>query len=179
MGAEVAPGFTEAVMTMSAPSLAHPHDGAKLEAHLRATHAAWLEEVHHTLNPAVQADAGAWVRWCAVRHIETKFYPRFERERGILQTLHEHLGSIMVARLWAAAELLVLLRWQLDQLASLCHQPVEFSTITRKLRSAVEHWCQEVEAALNQLSWADLPADVRRALLELDGTMEVSHVAAS
>ena len=166
-------------MTTSSPSMRRPINGGWLQAHLRETHAGWLQEVHDTLDSAVRMDTGAWVRWCAVQHVEKKFYPRFEREREILQALRDHLGGIIASRLWAAAELLVLLRWQLDQLASLCHRPAEFATVTRKLRTAIEHWFQEVEAALSEVGWADLPDEVSRALHELDGTKEVSHVARS
>jgi hypothetical protein len=169
-------GPEDVMTTSTAP---RPNNGARLQVHLRETHAKWLREVHDTLDPAVASESGAWVRWCAVQHIEKKFYPRFEREREILQALRDHLGGIMVARLWASAELLVLLRWQLDQLASLCHRPAEFSTVTRKLRTAIEHWFQEVEAALNQVPWPELPDDVTHALLQLDGTKEVSHVTHS
>jgi uncharacterized protein YicC (UPF0701 family) len=165
-------------MTTSSPTAASG-SGARLQDHLRELHAEWLQEVHDTLNPALRPEVGSWVRWCAVQHVEQKFYPRFEREREILQSLRDHLGGIMVARLWAAAELLVLLRWQLDQLAALCHRPAEFSTVTQKLRSAIEHWLHEVEAALGQVTWADLPDPVSQALYELDRQPEVHHVARS
>ena len=163
-------------MTTSAVPVPRLGNGARLQAELRETHNRWLQEVRDTLDPAAGPEAGSWSRWTAVQHVEKKFFPCFEREREILQALHDRFGGTMTARLWASAELLVLLRWQLDQLASLCHRPNEFSTVTSKLKTAIEHWFQEVETALSSLGWGDLPEDVRQALQELEGVKEVSYV---
>jgi hypothetical protein len=65
-------------------------------------------------------------------------------------------------RLWAAAELIAALRWQLDHLAGACHHAAEFATVTLKLEGAIEYGCREVEAALGQLTWGQVPEESRQ-----------------
>jgi hypothetical protein len=67
------------------------------------------------------------------------------------------------------AELLAILGWQLDHLVGICHRAEEFSTVTLKLVSAIQHWCHEVEDALGPPTWDDLSDQARQLLASLAG----------
>ena len=136
--------------------------------HLREVHARWLQMVRGVFQMARRADAGTWTRWSAIRYINTAFSIRFGRERAAVDSLHRELEDSQRTRLWAAAELITTLRWQLDHLVGLCHHRAEFATVTLKLEGAIEHWCREVEAALGQLNWGEVPAGSRHLLVCID-----------
>lgn len=140
----------------------------QLLGHFREVHTCWLKEVRGVLEIARRADAGTWTRWSAIQYVNTGFLNRFERERVAVDSLHQELDGSQRARLWAAAELIAALRWQLDHLVGACHRAAEFATVTLKLEAALEHWCREVEAALGRLTWSEVPEDSRQLLLAID-----------
>jgi hypothetical protein len=140
----------------------------QLLGHLREVHARWLQVVRDVLKAARPADAGTWTRWSAIRYVNTVFSIRFERERAAVDSLHQELEASQRARLWAAAELIAALCWQLDHLVGACHHAAEFATVTLKLEGAIEHWCREVEAALGQLTWSEVPEKSRQLLVCID-----------
>ncbi len=141
----------------------------QLLGHLCEIHARWLQGVRGVLEVARRADAGTWTRWSAIRYVNTVFSIRFEQERAAVDSPQQELEGSQRARLWAAAELIAALRWQLDHLVGACHHAAEFATLTLKLEGAIEHWCREVEAALGQLTWSDLPEESRQLLRSIDG----------
>ena len=139
----------------------------QLLGHLREVHAPWLRVVRGVLKAARPADAGMWARWSAIRYVNTVFSIRFERERAAVDGLHQELEGSQRSRLWAAAELIAALRWQLDHLVGACHHAAEFATVTLKLEGAIEHWCREVEDALGQLTWGEVADEAGRLLVLL------------
>ena len=147
----------------------------QLAGHLREVHVRLLQKVRGMLEIARRADAGTWTRWSAIRYVNTAFSVRFERERAAVESLHQELEGSERTRLWAAAELIATLRWQLDHLVGACHHAAEFATVTLKLEGAIEHWCREVEAALGQLAWGEVPEESRQLLVCIDD-QENPHV---
>lgn len=137
--------------------------------HLREVHGPWLQVVRGVLKAARPADAGIWTRWSAIRYVNTVFSIRFEQERAAVDSLQQELEGSQRARLWAAAELIAALRWQLDHLVGACHHAAEFAILTLKLEGAIEHWCREVEAVLGQLTWSDLREESRQLLRSING----------
>lgn len=140
----------------------------RLLGHLRKVHAPWLRVVRGVLKAGRLADAGPWTRWSAIGYVNTVFSVQFERERAAVDSLHHRLEGSQRARLWAAAELIAALRWQLDHLVGVCHHAAEFATVTLKLDAALEHWCREVEAVLGHLTWSEVPEDSRQLLRSID-----------
>jgi len=166
--------MTAALLSAKAP--AYP---ARLRESLREIHARSLKDVHGLLDPALRHEAGPWIRWAAVHTLEKTFFDRFEQEHAVTESLAQEIGSGLTVRLWVGAELIIVLRWQLNHEPGLCHRPGEFSILTSKLMNAIEHWFRQVEDALGELRWADLPAGVRQALSELNDAKEATHVAHS
>ena len=113
-------------------------------------------------------------RWRAVRYLNTIVSPRFEIERGAVETLGQTVEPSQAMQLWVAAELMATLGWQLDHELGLCHRTGEFSVLTQKFEKAMAHWCGAVEDALGNLSWGELPEQARRRFAHLD-VNEVHH----
>lgn len=135
-----------------------------LRPYLAGEHAQWLDEVTAMLSAAQQPDAGAWARWSALRYLQTTFPHRLAEERRLVDSVAARLSDDQRATLWALGELLDSLRCQLDHLIGLCHRADDFSTITRKIVTALQHWCRAVEADLGPLHWSAVPAELREGL---------------
>jgi hypothetical protein len=101
--------------------------------------------------------------------------PRFEIERGAVETLGQMIEPGHAAQLWVAAELMATLGWQLDHELDLCHREGEFSVLTHKFEKAMAHWCRAVEDALGSLSWGELPEQAQRRFASL-AAAEVHNV---
>ena len=147
---------------------------AELLTTLQVIHRAWLQKIRKVLDAARGPEAGIHCRWRAVRYLTFIAGPRFEIERGAVESLGQMVEPSQATQLWVAAELMASLGWQLDHELALCHSPGEFSVLTRKFEKALTHWCGAVEDALGNLSWRELPAQAQRRL-ELLGTEEVHH----
>lgn len=135
-----------------------------LRAYLAGEHARWLDEVTAMLSAAQQPEAGAWARWSGLRYLQTTFPHRLTEERRLVDSVAARLSDDQRATLWALGELLDSLRCQLDHLIGLCHRADDFSTITRKIVTALQHWCRAVEADLGPLPWSAVPAELREGL---------------
>jgi len=130
-------------------------------AFLKGEHDRWLEEARGILDPARNDDAGIWLRWQAIRYLETGFARRFERERRAVVSLHGHLTGAQAGHLWAASELFSQLLGRLHHLVGLCHRADEFSRVTLTLLTALEYWCQQVQDDLGAVRWGEVPAESR------------------
>jgi hypothetical protein len=139
----------------------------RLGERLQRMHRQWLKELRATVEEARAKDSGIWPRWSAIRYVDTVFSGQFDRERSGIERLSPTIDPGHVKHLWAAAELVTMLRWQLRQHVGLCHRPAEFSVITAKLLRAVEYWYAEVEDAVGPLRWDDVPAQMRQDLNSL------------
>jgi hypothetical protein len=128
---------------------------------LQGLHRAWLEEVRNVLDPALQAEAGAWMRWRAVQYLETGFARRFGRERQAVASLHAHLTPAQATHLWAGGELLTQMLARVNQSVGLCHHVDEFAAMAHNLLAAVEYWCQQVEEALGPVRWGGVLPEAR------------------
>lgn len=159
-------------------SLAVTEAVAESEAELLTTvqviHRAWLQKIRKVLDAARDPEAGVHCRWRAVRYLTFIAAPRFEIERGAVESLGQMVEPGQATQLWVAAELMASLGWQLDHELALCHRPREFSVLTRKFEKALTHWCGAVEDSLGNLSWRELPAQAQRRF-ELLGTEDVHH----
>ena len=139
---------------------------------LQEIHGSWLQEVRKLLDSARRPDAGIHCRWRTVRYLTFIVSPRFEIERGGLETLGQMIKPDPAAQLWGAAELMATLGWQLDHEIGLCHRAGEFSVLTYKFEKAMVHWCRAVEDALGRLSWIEMPEQARQRFALL-GMQEV------
>lgn len=156
--------------TMPVASSAPPVEaGERLIVYLGMIHAEWLLEMRGVLDAAQRPGAGTWIRWSAIHYVDTVFSARFEQEREVVERLRLEVGAGHAGGPWVGAEFLAILRWQLDHLVGVCPRAEEFSTMTLKLLSAIDHWCHEVEDALGQLTWDDLSDEARRLLASLAG----------
>lgn len=160
-------GTQQASRAMSAGSGARPAD------HLRTIHRGWLRELREALEKVKVTDTTVWSLWSAIRYIDTAFSPQFDRERAAIEKLCQSIEANQAKRLWAAAELITAVRWQLHHSVGLCQHADEFSRVTDRLLKATELWFAEVEGALEVLSWAQLPTQVRQDLESFPE--EVSH----
>jgi hypothetical protein len=146
----------------------------KLLTQLQKIHQLWLQEIRKVLDSARRPEAGMHCRWRAVRYLTFIASPRFEIERGAVESLGQMVEPSQATQLWVAAELMATLGWQLDHELDLCHRAAEFSGLTQKFEKALAHWCGAVEDALTSFTWGELPeqAQQRFALL---GAEEVHH----
>ncbi|HEY8195652.1 MAG TPA: hypothetical protein VIG04_01635 [Gemmatimonadales bacterium] len=147
---------------------------AELLPRLQAIHRLWLQQIRKVLDAARGPEAGIHCRWRAVRYLNFIAAPRFEIERGAVESLGQMVDPGHATQLWVAAELMAFLGWQLDHELALWHSPREFSALTGKFEKALTHWCEAVEGALGNLSWRKLPSQAQRRF-ELLGTEEVHH----
>lgn len=141
---------------------------------IQVIHRSWLQKVRKVLDPASGPDAGIHCRWRAVRYLTFIVGPRFEIERGAVESLGQMVEPSQATQLWVAAELMASLGWQLDHELALCHSPREFSGLTQKFEKAMTHWCGAVEDALGNLRWGELPEQAQRSFALLD-VKEVHH----
>jgi hypothetical protein len=142
---------------------------------LQKVHRLWLQEIRKVLDSARRPEAGMHCRWRAVRYLTFIASPRFEIERGAVESLGQMVEPSQATQLWVAAELMATLGWQLDHELDLCHRAGEFSGVTQKFEKALAHWCGAVEDALGNLSWVELPEQAQRRFAIL-GAEEVDHV---
>jgi hypothetical protein len=142
---------------------------------LQKVHRLWLQEIRKVLDSARRPEAGMHCRWRAVRYLTFIASPRFEIERGAVESLGQMVEPSQATQLWVAAELMATLGWQLDHELDLCHRAGEFSGLTQKFEKAMAHWCGAVEDALGNLSWVELPEQAQRRFAIL-GAEEVDHV---
>ena len=152
-------------MKAVAPAAAAPAigSGSVLLPFLREIHADWREEARAVLEPARHPGAGIWIRWTAVRYLNTAFSERLTRELAALNCVRGCLGSAQENRLWALSELLDLLGTHAEYQTGLCQREAEFAGIAERLLRALDLWCGEVEQDLGHLRWDDLTEDSRRA----------------
>ena len=156
-------------LLLAAPSVMNEVPRKGLVDSLRATHARRLGELREVLEPAQGPEAGVWSRWSAVRLVDHLLSAWFEPERQMIEAAYHRFESGRAARLWTAAELALSLRWQIDHFVGLCHHPAEFSRITLKLETVLEHWCDEVEDAVGRMDWQDLSGQEHEALMSVIG----------
>jgi hypothetical protein len=142
---------------------------------LQGIHGLWVQNTQRVLDSARRPDAGIHCRWRAARYLTFIASPRFEIERGAVETLGQMVEPSQATQLWVAAELMATLGWQLDHELDLCHRAGEFSLLTQKFEKAMAHWCGAVEDALGNLSWEELPEQAQRRFALL-GAEEVYHV---
>jgi hypothetical protein len=131
---------------------------------LHGVDAPWLRSVHGVLQSARATDAGPWARWRAIHYIDTVVSATFERERRAMEGVQPQLPSDYAGRLWAAAELVMALRWQLNHLIGACHHPADFATVTLKLEAALEHWCHEAEEVSGLFTRSEMLENSRHLL---------------
>lgn len=131
---------------------------------LEREHKQWIQEVMAVLEPAERPEAGPWARWNALRYLQTTFAERLVQERRLVKGILPDLTDEQREMLWALGELLDALRMHLDRLIGLCHRAEEFSSITRRILTALQHWCRAVENDLGSLSIAVIPRQSREVL---------------
>jgi hypothetical protein len=155
-------------MTAS-PAVSHAVGGSEgqLLTALQEIHRSWVQEIRKVLDSARGPEAGIHCRWRALRYLNFIASPRFEIERGAVETLGQTVEPSQATQLWVAAELMATLGWQLDHELGLCHRTGEFSVLTQKFEQAMAHWCGAVEDALGTLSWGELPEPAQRRLRTL------------
>lgn len=136
---------------------------------LEELHSAWMQEVLGVIDVARATDAGVWVRWGAVRYVDSTFARRLQQARTALDRLRPHLPGDASARLWAVGELLEQLRAQLDRTVALHQSSDEFSAVAVKFLRALGCWCREVEQALGPLELNALPDSARIEVTRLSG----------
>jgi hypothetical protein len=142
---------------------------------LQGIHGPWVQKTQRVLDSARRPEAGMHCRWRAVRYLTFIASPRFEIERGALESLGQMVEPSQATQLWVAAELMATLGWQLDHELDLCHRAGEFSGLTQKFEKALAHWCGAVEDALSGFTWGELPEHAQRRFAIL-GAEEVDHV---
>lgn len=136
---------------------------------LEGVHGAWMQEVLGVIDGARATDAGVWVRWGAVRYLDSTFAGRLQHARAALERLRPHYPDEAAARLWAVGELLDQLRGQLDRVVALHQSGDEFSSVAVKFLRALGCWCREVEQASGSLEWRSLPQAAQAEVLRLAG----------
>ncbi|HEX3233979.1 MAG TPA: hypothetical protein VHR41_07260 [Gemmatimonadales bacterium] len=135
---------------------------------LKPLHRRWLEDLRAVLDKAGARDSDLWPRWNAIRYVDTVFWGQFDVERGATDQLSHTMGDKRITRLWAAGELVAMVRWQLCHSVGLCHHAGEFSALTARLLRAVEHWFTEVEEIVGSMSWTDLSMQVREDFASIE-----------
>lgn len=135
-----------------------------VRAMLARAHAEWRAEVAAALGPARGCDAGPWMRWNALRYLESRFPTRVAAERRMVQSLAGRLSEPERAHLWALGELLEVLPAYLGHLVGLCHRAGEFTEVTARILTALDRWCQAVEIALGPLPVSALTREWRERL---------------
>lgn len=148
---------------VASPVVAEVGSGSVLLPFLRQVHADWREEARVVLEPARHPGAGIWIRWTAVRYLDTSFSERLTRELSALNCVRGCLDSAQENRLWALSELLDLLGTHAEYQTGLCQRETEFAGIADRLLRALDLWCEEVEQDIGHLHWEDLTEDCRRA----------------
>jgi hypothetical protein len=136
---------------------------------LEEAHGTWMQEVLGVIDGARATDAGIWVRWGAVRYLDTTFAGRLQSARNALERLRPHFADDAAARLWAVGELLEQLRAQLDRVVALHQSGDEFSSVAVKFLRALGCWCREVEQSLGELEWQALPQAAQAEVTRLAG----------
>jgi hypothetical protein len=140
-----------------------------LRAWLEEVHSAWMQEVLAVIDAARATDAGIWVRWGAVRYVDSTFAERLRTARSVMERLRPYYADDTASRLWAVGELLDQLRGHLDRMVALHQTGVEFSAEAVKFLRALGCWCREVEQALGTVEWEALPPAARAELARLAG----------
>lgn len=136
---------------------------------LEGVHGTWMQEVLAVIDAARASDAGVWVRWGAVRYLDSTFAGRLRQSRAALDRLRPHLADDSAARLWAVGELLDQLRAQLDRVVAMHQNGDDFSAVAVKFLRALGCWCREVEQALGALEWQALPQAAQAEVTRLTG----------
>lgn len=134
---------------------------------LEREHRQWIQEVMAVLEPAERPGAGAWARWNALRYLQTTFPARLDQERRLIEGVVPGLTDEQREVLWALGELLDALRQQLDLLIGLCHRAEQFSAVTGRIVTALQHWCRAVENDLGPLTLGAMPRQSREVLAQL------------
>lgn len=144
-----------------------------LGAWLERRHTRWLEEVVGAVDAARASDAGIWMRWGAVRYLDTAFAARLRREREAIESIRPRLLQSHTSNLWALAELLDQLRHELDRAVALHWNGDEFSRVALKFLRALGCWCRESERALSHTHWSTLSETAREKfrLISNDGSV--------
>ena len=137
-----------------------PRNAELLLPRLVRVHTHWRREVAATLGPARQANAGPWARWAAIEYLRGAFPARVVNECRLVQAMAADMSPPDAERLWALGELLELLPKYLSRSVGLCHRAQEFSELTARITTALERWCQAVEATLGSLPVTVLPEDM-------------------
>jgi hypothetical protein len=158
-------------MTATVESLTPPRLGRDrtLRPWLEEVHGAWMQEVLGVLDAGRATDAGVWVRWGAVRYLDSTFAGRLHQSRAAVERLRPHVADDAAARLWAVGELLDQLRSQLDRTVALHQSSDDFSAVAVKFLRALGCWCREVEQALGALEWKALPESAQAEVARLSG----------
>lgn len=143
--------------------------GTDLLSYLRRLHTEWREEVREVLEPARHPGAGIWIRWGAVRYLQTSFAHRLGRELAAVNLVRGCLSPTQENRLWALSQLLDLLGSHAEHQMGLCQRGVEFTGIAERMLRALDSWCEEVEQDVGHLRWDDLSEDSRRAFAAVAG----------
>lgn len=136
---------------------------------LEQLHGAWMQEVLGVIDAARATGAGVWVRWGAVRYLDSTFAGRIQQSRAALERLRPHLVGEASGRLWAVGELLEQLRSQIDRTVALHQSSDEFSAVAVKFLRALGCWCREVEQALGPVELHALPDPARLEVARLGG----------
>jgi hypothetical protein len=139
---------------------------------LEREHRLWIEDVAAALQPASRPDAGTWARWKALHYLRTTFPARLDQERQMVDGMTADLTDDQREILWALGELLDVLRQQLDHLIGLCHQAEQFSVVTGRIVTTLQHWCRAVEDGLGPHAVAVMPRRSREVLAQLDPEFE-------
>ena len=145
-----------------------PLSTRRLEDRLKQMHRDWLANLRVAVERVDAKDSVVWARWKAIRYVDTVFSAQFERERRVVvEGLSPAIDEDQVTPLWVAGELVALVRWQLRHLVGLCHHGAEYSAVTAKLLTAVDHWFAAVEEAVAAASWEAVPSRVGQDLASL------------
>jgi hypothetical protein len=128
-----------------------------------------MQEVLGVIDAARVNGAGIWVRWGAVRYLNTTFTDRLSQTRAALERLRPHMADDAAARLWAVGELLEQLRASLDRAVALHQSAEDFSAIALKFLRALGCWCREVEQALGAHEWTALPQAAQAEVARMAG----------
>ena len=142
--------------------------GGRLGDKLTPIHRRWLRDLRAVLDKVEGEDAAIWPRWNAIRYIDSVFSGQFDKERAAIEKLSHTISEKQITRLWVAAELIAVVRWQLCHSVGLCHHAGEFSAITVRLLRAAEHWFSEVEEIVGPVCWTELPMQTQQALTSID-----------
>ena len=161
---------TECILGTLPRRIAPPLDGK-----LRDLHRRWMEETSAWLTPASAPDADFWNGWSAVRYINDQFDRQYRRKCALVAAILPLLRPADAFALSAATVLLERTRRDLDRIGRRLDATEMVRAVTRRFLRLLRTWLGEIERATANLTVGDLPAEGRRALIQLTAGAATWH----